>query len=107
MPRRTTWTRCAPPWDSRRWTCPAGRSAGLLGVVPTDAAMPLHLARDSERALHGVVADCEAETACRAAFPRLRADLRRSLERLAGGPVEVEVASPATGRPVRIALTRD
>jgi pimeloyl-ACP methyl ester carboxylesterase len=83
------------------------RSAVLLGVVPTDAAMPLHLARDSERALSGVVADCEAETACRATFPRLRADLRRSLERLAGGPVEVEVVSPGTGRPVRIALTRD
>ncbi|HEX8275155.1 MAG TPA: alpha/beta hydrolase [Longimicrobiaceae bacterium] len=83
------------------------RSAILLGVAPTDASMPLTLPRDTDHALFGVVADCEAEAACRAAFPRLRADVGRSLERFAGGPVQVDVVDPATGRPVRIALTRD
>lgn len=83
------------------------RSAILLGVVPTDASIPLHFARDTDRALFGVVAECEGEPACRAAFPRLRADVARSLERFASGPVEVEVVNPATGRPARISLTRD
>lgn len=83
------------------------RSAVLVGVAPPDAALPLHLARDTDRALWGVLAECEAEAACGAAFPDLRGDVRRSLERLAGGPVEVTVTNPATGRPVRIALTRE
>lgn len=83
------------------------RSAILLGVVPTDASSPLDFARDADRALYGVVAECEAEAACRAAFPELRANLRRSLERLAHGPVEVEVVNPATGEPVRFPFTRD
>jgi pimeloyl-ACP methyl ester carboxylesterase len=83
------------------------RSAILHGVTPTDAAIPLTFARDNDRALLGVVAECEAEPACRAAFSRLRADVARSLEHFARGPVEVEVVSPATGEPVRIALSRD
>ncbi|HEU0079956.1 MAG TPA: alpha/beta fold hydrolase, partial [Longimicrobiaceae bacterium] len=83
------------------------RSAILVGVVPTDASMPLYLARDTERALFGVVAECEAEAACRAAFPALRAEVRRSLERFADGPVQVEVVPPGSGEPVRIALSRD
>ncbi len=83
------------------------RSAVLLGVAPTDASIPLNVARDTERALFGVVADCEAEAACRAAFPRLRADVGRSLERFANGPVPVEVVPPGGGGPVRIALPRD
>ncbi len=83
------------------------RSAILLGVVPTDASMPLYIARDAERALYGVVAECEAALACRAAFPRLRADVGRSLERFANGPVPVEVVPPGGAAPVRIALPRD
>ncbi len=83
------------------------RSAILLGVVPTDASAPLHYARDMDRALWGVVGECEAEAACRAAFPRLRDDVRRSLERFAGGPVSVEVVNPGTGKPARVSLSRD
>jgi pimeloyl-ACP methyl ester carboxylesterase len=83
------------------------RSAVLLGVVPTDAAIPLNTAPDTDRALFGVVGECEAEAACRAAFPELRADVGRSLARFARGPVQVEVVSPATGEPARIPLSRD
>ena len=83
------------------------RSAVLLGAVPTGAAIPLNTAPDADRALFGVVAECEAEAACRAAFPELRAEVGRSLAHFARGPVQVEVASPATGEPARIALSRD
>jgi pimeloyl-ACP methyl ester carboxylesterase len=83
------------------------RSAILHGVTSTDASIPLTFARDNDRALFGVVAECEAEAACRAAFPQLRTDVARSLEHFARGPVDVEVVSPGTGEPVRIALTRD
>lgn len=83
------------------------RSAVLLGVVPTDVSMPRYIARDTDRALFGVVAECEAEAACRAAFPRLRDDVRRSLERFASGPVEVEVVPPGSAEPVRISFSRN
>lgn len=83
------------------------RSAVLVGVVPTDASVPLHFARDTERALYGVVGECEAEAACRAAFPRLRDDVRRSLEHFAGGPVQVDALPPGGTAPVRVALRRD
>ncbi|MEW5928856.1 MAG: alpha/beta hydrolase [Gemmatimonadota bacterium] len=83
------------------------RSAILLGVVPTDAAVPLHFARDTERALWGVLGECQAQAACRAAFPRLRDDVRRSLQRFAAGPVSVEVVNPGTGKPARVSLSRD
>ncbi|HKP75804.1 MAG TPA: alpha/beta hydrolase, partial [Longimicrobiaceae bacterium] len=83
------------------------RSAVLHGVVPTDAAMPLHTAPDAQRAMDGVLADCAREPACNAAFPALADDLRVVVARLARGPVEVTVSDPVSGEPVRMPLSRD
>ncbi|HEX6748411.1 MAG TPA: alpha/beta fold hydrolase [Longimicrobium sp.] len=84
------------------------RSAVLHGVVPTDAAMPLHTAPDAQRAMDGVLGECAREPACNAAFPALGDDLRVVVvARLERGPVEVTVTDPATGEPVRMPLSRD
>lgn len=83
------------------------RSAMLLGVVPTDTRMPLFTARDAQRAIDGIFAECRAQPACNAAFPDLPGSLRRALERFSGGPVEMTVLHPRTGRPARVRLPRD
>ncbi|HEX8242528.1 MAG TPA: alpha/beta hydrolase, partial [Longimicrobium sp.] len=83
------------------------RSAVLHGVVPTDAAMPLHTAPDAQRAIDGVLGECAREPACNAAFPALADELRTVVSRLAHGPVEVTVMDPESGDPVRMPLSRD
>ena len=45
----------------------------------------------TERALNGVMADCAADDACRAAFPNLPDEVKSVLEWLMRGPVEVEL----------------
>lgn len=64
------------------------------GVAPVDFAMPLSFAKDAEAALEAMVADCEADPACAAAFPSLRTDVRAIATRPAG---EVTVTHPRTG----------
>lgn len=83
------------------------RSVVLLGVVPNDTRMPVHAARDAQRAIEGVFAECAAQPSCAAAFPDLPGSLRRAVERLERAPAPVEVTNPATGAPARISLSRD
>lgn len=83
------------------------RSAVLIGTVPMDARMPLATAGDAERAVGGVIAECEAQPACRAAFPDLRASLRAVVERLARAPAEVTITHPETLEPATVRLPRD
>lgn len=67
------------------------RTAQLHSALPTDARVPLHLARHTQAGFDRVAAACAAEASCRAAFPDPRADLDSLLERLARKPVEVPV----------------
>ncbi|MES1244912.1 MAG: alpha/beta fold hydrolase [Acidobacteriota bacterium] len=48
------------------------RTATLDGVVAPDARNPLGLARATQQALDGLLAECESDPACRGAFPKLR-----------------------------------
>jgi len=80
------------------------RAVILHGVSPTNQFMPRDFPQHTERALDGVIADCAAAEACRAAFPDLRAEARSVLERLQRGPVEVELKRSET---VRVSLSRD
>src|SRR5262249_40584667 len=77
------------------------RTAMLLGVSPTDQAMPLHFPADTDRAARGVLAECAAEAACHAAFPDPWGDSQTVLSRLATKPVSVEIVHPETGAPAR------
>jgi pimeloyl-ACP methyl ester carboxylesterase len=73
------------------------RSIVLDGVAPTDMRIPLFAARDAERALDKLLADCEADTSCRSAQPGLAARVRALLQRLTDHPARVDVMHPRTG----------
>ena len=83
------------------------RTLLLQGVAPTSQFIPRDFPQDNERALNGVIDECLADTACRAAFPNLRADVKAVLEKLLRGPVEVEVKNPFNGERARVKLSRD
>jgi pimeloyl-ACP methyl ester carboxylesterase len=82
------------------------RSAVLVGVSPTDYRLPLFFARAGQDALDRLFADCAADPACRAAFPRVAEEFRAVLDRLAARPVLVELPEKE-GRPAQpIELSR-
>jgi pimeloyl-ACP methyl ester carboxylesterase len=79
----------------------------LHGVSPVDQSMPMHFARDTQRALEGVLDECHGEEACRQAFPDGRQELGRLIERLARTPASVEILHPDTGASTTVRLSRD
>jgi pimeloyl-ACP methyl ester carboxylesterase len=84
------------------------RAAILHGVSPTSQLMPRDFPQHTERALNGIIDECAADEACRAAFPNLRAEARTVLEKLQRGHVEVEVKSaPNSDKTTRVKLSRD
>ncbi len=80
------------------------RRVVIDGVAPPDMAMPASFSRDNQAALDAVFAACEAEPACRARHPALRADWAALVASL---PREVNVTHPVTGEPQRLTLARD
>lgn len=80
------------------------RRAVIDGVAPPDMVLPASFSTDNQAALDAVFAACEAEPACRARHPSLRADWRGLV---AGLPREVNVMHPVTGEVQRVMLTRD
>ena len=82
------------------------RSVVLDGVAPQDMRLPLHTARDAQRALDRLLADCAADAACAAAFPTLGADTQALFARLAAGATIVTGVHPRTGRSIELPLTR-
>lgn len=84
------------------------RAVILHGVSPTDQFMPRDFPQHTQRALDGILDECAADNACRAAFPNLRSEAKTVLERLLREPVEVEVRiSPDGGKTARVKLSRD
>jgi pimeloyl-ACP methyl ester carboxylesterase len=73
------------------------RSMVLDGVAPTDMRLPVFAARDAQRALDKLLADCEADTACRQAQPQLSMRIRALLRRLEANPPRVRLIHPRTG----------
>ena len=68
------------------------RTLILGGVVAPGFLLPLPYAKDFERSLDLLFADCAKDAPCHAAYPDPRAELARVLERLDRGPVLVPVA---------------
>jgi pimeloyl-ACP methyl ester carboxylesterase len=83
------------------------RTATLQGVAPPPFPMPLNFARDAQRALDGVLAECAAEPACSRAFPNPPAELKAVFATLERGPVRAEMLDPETGNPTTVSLPRD
>ena len=78
------------------------RTATLEGVVVPGYL--LNMARASQDALDGLIAECAEDPACHGAFPKLREELDAVLRRVAAEPVRVELTDPPTGRPVELRL---
>jgi pimeloyl-ACP methyl ester carboxylesterase len=76
---------------------PNVRSVILDGVAPPDMRLPLFFARDAQRALDRLLADCEANEACRSKFPQLASRLRTLVAALDAAPVKTRLTHPRTG----------
>ena len=83
------------------------RAIILHGVSPTNQFMPRDFPQHTERALNGVVDECNADEACRNAFPNLRDEVKKVLEKLMNGPVAVDIKQSGTSEPVRVELSRN
>ncbi len=88
--------------DYQRQFPHALRRSVLDGVAPPDMDLIASLAVDSRRALDAMFAACADEAACRARYPRLRADWDALLASL---PKPIEVEHPLTGALERLTLT--
>ncbi len=73
------------------------RSAVLVGVAPLDEALPSHHAYAGQRAVDLLFAECAADAACHAAYPRIGEELQAVMARVDRG-VEVAVVDPRTHR---------
>lgn len=80
------------------------RRAVMDGVAPPDMVLPQAFSLDNQAALEKVFAACEAEPACRARHPQLRAQWAGLLASL---PRSVVAAHPFTGEPQRFTLERE
>jgi pimeloyl-ACP methyl ester carboxylesterase len=73
------------------------RAVVLDGVAPPDMRLPLFFARDAQRALDKLIADCVADAACRARYPGLAERTRALVARLEASPSRVRLTHPRTG----------
>ena len=71
------------------------RTIYLGSVVPIDVANPLPFAKAAQSMLERTFAACEADAACRPAFPHVRDEFSQIMERLASGHVVVKVPGHA------------
>jgi pimeloyl-ACP methyl ester carboxylesterase len=83
------------------------RSVVIGGIDPTTDFTPETFARDAQTAVEGVFSECDAEAACQAAFPNIRAELKQVIARLDSAPVRVQVIHPVSGDVVSVSLNRD
>ncbi|HSK75353.1 MAG TPA: alpha/beta hydrolase [Thermoanaerobaculia bacterium] len=82
------------------------RTAVLSGLVPPDERGPFSMARNAQRALDGLIAECDGDAACHGAFPRLREEVASVLRQSEKEPVTLTVTDGETGKPVEVRLTR-
>jgi pimeloyl-ACP methyl ester carboxylesterase len=73
------------------------RAVVLDAVAPPNMRMPLFAARDGQRALDSLIADCDADQQCRTLYPNLAERLRTLLARLERQPARVTLTHPRTG----------
>jgi pimeloyl-ACP methyl ester carboxylesterase len=73
------------------------RAIVLDGVAPPDMRLPLYVARDAQRALDRLLADCAAAADCAAQYPRLAERVRALFTRLDAEPMQTRLTHPRTG----------
>jgi pimeloyl-ACP methyl ester carboxylesterase len=83
------------------------RTALLAAVVPFSLRLPLYFAATGQHAFDALVNDCEAEAACKAAYPDPRGDLAAVLQALREKPARVRISNPVTEAPAEVTLDAD
>jgi pimeloyl-ACP methyl ester carboxylesterase len=76
------------------------RTVYLGSVVPIDVPTPLAMARNSQIQFESTLNACEADAACRKAFPNLRKEFGEVIARLDAG--EVRITLPGRADPVSV-----
>jgi len=82
------------------------RSLVLDSVVPLGWNLGEWGARDAQQAFEVNIQRCQADEACRAAFPDTGATFDALLDQLEAQPVEVTLPDPTTGEETTVELTR-
>lgn len=84
------------------------RAAVLVGVAPIDEALPSHHAYAGQCAVDLLFAECAADRACHAAYPRIGEELQAVMARVdRGAKVAIgDLAGPAAGRRTEIQPSR-
>lgn len=83
------------------------RSVVLFGVSRFDDHLPVHMPASGQRALDLLLAECEGEIGCKAAFPDLRDEARTLFDTLASGPLNAKVLNPLDGEVATVSIGRD
>ena len=81
------------------------RTATLIAVAPTNIYLPLTHAYAGKRSMDLLLAECQADAACRAAFPDVGKELEAVLARVEQGVV-VPVTNTRTGERVEVRPSR-
>jgi pimeloyl-ACP methyl ester carboxylesterase len=83
------------------------RSLVLDGSAPFELKLPLFVARDGQRALDSLFADCLVDADCAARFPDARGEFERLLQRLEHEPETTRLLHPRTGLPETLVVERE
>lgn len=83
------------------------RTATVSSVAPPDAKLPLSFAKGVQNAFDRLLDDCAADSACGAAFPRLREEFDAVLKQFDKGPIEVTTTNVYTRQQEHVTLTRE
>ena len=83
------------------------RTVVLKNVLPMDIPIPLSYARNTDRALHLLFDDCQADDVCRKANPTFATHLTEVLLRLSKERVTMTVTHPVTKAAEQIQVSRD
>jgi pimeloyl-ACP methyl ester carboxylesterase len=81
------------------------RTAYLSSLVPLSNRVPLYHAEAAQLALDELFKECDQDTACHAAYPRLHENFAALLQKLRKAPVLTSVRNPVTGARTEIHLT--
>ncbi len=81
------------------------RTATVTGVAPLDFKLPLPFGKGVDHALERLLADCDADAQCHAAFPDLRKEWAAVVERTDKGPVTFDTLNPYTGQKQQVTMT--
>jgi pimeloyl-ACP methyl ester carboxylesterase len=82
------------------------RSLILDGSAPFALKLPLYVARDAQRALDLLFAECGRDDDCRRTFPEARAELSRLLSQVGAKAADALIEHPRTGAPGHLSIER-